>query len=79
MKKLDFVSSTKKYMSGLLFQIERIGKKRVSLIIINPVPNEHGFVTKYFKTGKIETATFYKKRTMTREFFDKSFRQAKGC
>ena len=78
-KKLDFVKSTKKYMNGLVFKIKRIGEKRVSLEIIKPIPDNDGFVTKYFKTGKTESISFYKKRTMTREFFDKSFKQAKGC
>lgn len=77
MKKLDFVKSTKKYMSGLIFEIKRIGEKRVSLTIVKPIPDKDGFVNKYFKTGKTECICFYKERTMTREFFDKSFKHSK--
>ena len=72
MNRLDIVRSTKKYMSGLLFCIKRIGDKRVSLEIVKPTPDKNGFVTKYFKTGKTESICFYKERTMTREFFNKS-------
>jgi hypothetical protein len=75
MDRFDIVKSTKKYMSGLFFCVKRIGKKRVSLEIVKPIPDENGFVTKYFKTGKIESISFYKNRTMTREFFDKSFKK----
>jgi len=64
-------------MSGLLFRVRRIGKKRVSLEILKPTPDKDGFVTKYFKTGKTESISFFKNRTMTREFFDKSFKEAK--
>ena len=49
-KKSDLVTSVKKYMSGLVFRIERIGNRRVSLEIIKPLPNEDGFVVKKFKT-----------------------------
>lgn len=77
MHRFDIVRSTKKYMSGLLFRVQRIGDKRVSLEIVKPTPDEDGFVTKYFKTGKTESVSFYKYRTMTREFFNKSFKEAK--
>ena len=77
MNRLDIVRSTKKYMNGLLFRIKRIGDKRVSLEIVKPTPDKDGFVTKYFKTGKTESIRFYKERTMTREFFNKSFKEAK--
>lgn len=74
MKKGYLVKSTKKYMSGIVFKIKRIGKQRVSLEIVDPTPDADGFVIKYYKTGKTESIHFFKKRTMTREFFDKSFR-----
>lgn len=77
MQKFDFVRSTKKYMSGLLFQIKRIGDKRVSLEIVKPSPDKDNFVSKKSKNGKIEEICFYKYRTMTRDFFDKSFKLAK--
>lgn len=73
MKKGDIVRSLKKYMSGLSFKINRIGSKRVSLEIVNPKPDEDGFVVKKFKTGRTEEIHFYKKKCMTRESFDKSF------
>ena len=75
MNRLDIVRSTKKYMSGLLFRIKRIGNKRVSLEIVKPEPDKDGFVTKYFKTGR--EIHFFKDRTMTREFFNKSFKEAR--
>ncbi|MFM2199961.1 MAG: hypothetical protein RL769_14 [Pseudomonadota bacterium] len=62
-------------MSGLIFQIKRIGEKRVSLEIVKPLPDEDGFVTKFFKTGKIESISFYKKKTMTRNYFNNSFKK----
>ena len=77
MLKNQIVKSTKRYMSGILFCVKRIGKKRVSLEIVKPIPDEDGFVVKKFKTGKTEEIHFYKNRTMTREFFDKSFKVAK--
>lgn len=77
MNRFDIVRSTKKYMSGLLFRVKRIGEKRVSLEIVKPTPDKDGFVVKKFKTGKTEEIHFYKYRTMTREFFDKSFKEAK--
>ncbi len=77
MYKNKIVKSTKKYMSGILFCVKRIGEKRVSLEIVKPTPDKDGFVVKKFKTGKTEEIHFYKKRTMTREFFNKSFKVAK--
>lgn len=77
MLKNQIVKSTKRYMSGILFCVKRIGEKRVSLEIVKPIPDEDGFVVKKFKTGKTEEIHFYKNRTMTREFFDKSFIVAK--
>ena len=65
-------------MSGLLFCVKRIGEKRVSLEIVKPIPDEDGFVVKKFKTGKTKEIYFYKDRTMTREFFNKSFKVAKN-
>ncbi len=75
MKKGNLVKSVIKYMNGLLFEIKRIGDKRVSLEIVEPQPDEDGFVVKYFKTGKTESIHFYKKRTMTRDYFNKAFRK----
>jgi hypothetical protein len=77
MNKFDIVKSTKKYMSGLLFCIKRIGDKRVSLEIVKPTPDKDGFVIKKFKTGSAREIHFYKHRTMTREFFNKSFKEDK--
>jgi hypothetical protein len=77
MKKLDIVESTKEYMSGILFRIQRIGEKRVSLEIVKPTPNKDGFVVKKFKTGNIEKIYFYKKRTITRQLFNELFKEAK--
>ena len=77
MKKLNFVRSTKKYMNGIIFEIKRIGDKRVSLEIVKPLPDKDGFVTRYFKTGRTESISIFKYRTMTRDFFNKSFKEAK--
>ena len=71
MKKLDLVKSIKTKMKGIIFQIDRIGEKRVSLNIIKPLPDKDGFITKFYKTGKIESISFYKRRTMTRDYFNK--------
>ena len=73
MKKLDRVKSLKGYIKGITFQIERIGEKRVSLKIIKPTPDEDGFVTKSFKSGRLESVSIYEKRVMTRAYFNKSF------
>ena len=75
MKKLDLVKSIKTKMKGIIFQIDRIGEKRVSLNIIKPLPDKDGFITKFYKTGKIESISFYKRRTMTRDYFNKSFKK----
>lgn len=74
MKKLNLVKSKKKYMSGLVFQIKRIGEKRVSLEIVKPAPDKEGFVIKTFKTGRTGAIHFFRKRTMIRDFFNKSFK-----
>lgn len=65
--------SIKYYMKGITFQVKRFGKKRVSLEIIKPKPDKDGFVNKFFKRGRLRQISFYKHRTMTRDFFDKSF------
>jgi len=64
-------------MSGIIFQIKRIGDKRVSLEIVKPLPNKDGFVTRYFKTGRTESISIFKYRTMTRDFFNKSFKETR--
>ena len=74
MKKNILVKSIKENINDFIFKIERIGPKRVSLEIIKPIPDKDGFVTKFFKSGNYESISYFKKRNMTRDYFNKFFK-----
>ena len=56
----------------LVFGVERFGKKRVTLILIDPVTEEDGF-TKAFLKSEGEKIYYSNKRCMTRKEFDKDY------